>query len=123
MVANARAIAQTANLAGDDATANNFTSIANSLEAAIFKHLWDPELEFFVDVIRSNNSNLVQLPGREEVGLYPFRFDIGLQSQYNNPAYRNLFDYEGFMTQYGPTTLETRDSHYDAIKPATYCCY
>ena len=123
MVGNARAIAQTAAAAGNVTVAANFTSIADNLESAIFKYLWDPTQQFFVDVIRSNNSNLTQLQGREEVGLFPFRFGIGLQKQYSDPSAQEVFDIQGFGSEFGPTTLETRNYYYDAIKPATYCCY
>ena len=123
MVANARAIAETAAAAGNTTVAANFTSIAHNLESAIFEYLWDPAQQFFVDVIRPNNSNLTQLQGREEVGLFPFRFGIGLQNQYSDPSFQEVFDAQGFGTKFGPTTLETRNYYYDAIKPATYCCY
>ena len=123
MVANAQAIAQTARLAGEDTVAETFSSAASNLETAVLQNLWDPSQQFFVDVIRSNNSNLTRLEGRQEIGLYPFRFDISLQSQYSNPPYEQLFEDAGFMTNYGPTTLERRNRFYGPIKPTTYCCY
>lgn len=126
MVANARAIAQTAKLAGNKALAMNYTSIADKIEDAMFKHLWDPDQHFFVDIIRINNYSLGQagiIQGREEVGLFPFRFGIGLSPQYANPSIQEIFDPEGFEASYGPTTLERRNKYYDAMKPTTYCCY
>ena len=123
MVANARAIAEIATQTGDSSTASNFTNIANGLENAFYQHLWDPDQQFFVDVIRPNNTNLSALTGREEVGFYPFRFGIGLAPQYANSSAAVMFDLNGFLTEYGPTTLEVRNQYYDATKPSDYCCF
>jgi hypothetical protein len=76
MVANARAIVQVADQAGDFATATTFLDIANQLEQSIYDHLWDPTQNFFVDVILPNNPNLTKVMGREEVGMFPYRFGI-----------------------------------------------
>jgi glycogen debranching enzyme len=103
--------------------ASNFTKIASNLESAMQKHLWDPDQEFFVGVIRPNNTNFTKITGREEVGLYPFRFGIGLDPTQSNPAITQLFDPEGFLATYGPTTLEVRNQYYAATKPSGYCCY
>lgn len=123
MVANARAIAATASIAGNKAVAFNYSRIADAIEAAMYDHLWNTEKQFFVDVIVPDNQNLTQLDGREEVGLYPFRFGIGLEKKYADPSYKELFDPQGFLTTYGPTTLEVRNQYYDATKPTGYCCY
>lgn len=109
MVANSRAIAQVAIQAGDDATAATFMETANKLEQSIYDHLWDPSQNFFVDVIMPNNLNLSQVMGREEVGIFPYRFGIGLTPEYANASVQELFDQEGFLTTYGPTTLEVRN--------------
>ena len=123
MVANARAIATVATQAGDPSTASNFTNIANNLESAFYQHLWDPDQQFFMDIIRPNNTNLSTLIGREEVGFYPFRFGIGLAPQYANSSAAAMFDPNGFLTEFGPTTLEVRNQYYDATKPSDYCCF
>jgi len=123
MVANARAIAATASAAGNKVVASNYTQVAAALEAAMYNHLWDPIQQFFVDVIMPNNPNHTKIQGREEVGLYPFRFGIGLQANYSNPSYEEMFDPQGFLATYGPTTLEIRNQYYDATKPSGYCCY
>ncbi|PVH88495.1 hypothetical protein DL98DRAFT_628537 [Cadophora sp. DSE1049] len=123
MVANARAIAQVAKQSGDSETASNFTQIADRLEQAMSDKLWDPVQEFFVDVIRPNNPNLTKVMGREEVGLYPFRFGVGLEPKYSNASIQKLLDPQGFLTPYGPTTLEVQNEYYFATKPSDYCCY
>ncbi|CZR50838.1 uncharacterized protein PAC_00712 [Phialocephala subalpina] len=123
MVANARAVAQVAVQAGDSATAATFTKKADQLEQAIYDRLWDPSQNFFVDVIMPNNPNLTKVMGREEVGFFPYRFGIGLTSQYANTSVQELFDPQGFLTAYGPTTLEVRNQYFTATKPSDYCCY
>ncbi|KAI0508909.1 Six-hairpin glycosidase-like protein [Xylaria bambusicola] len=123
MVANARAIARAANLAKDNDIESEFSKIANELEAAMFEYLWSPEQEFFMDVIRPNNPNLTRLTGREQVGLFPYRFAIGLNERYAQSALNSMFDPKGFLATYGPTTLEIRDPWFMGTKPDSYCCY
>jgi len=123
MVGNARAISSVATQAGDSRTALNFSKLADQLERSIGIHLWDPEQNFFVDVIRPNNPNLTKVQGREEVGLFPYRFGVGLDSQYANASVQQLFDPQGFLATYGPTTLEIRNQYFAATKPNSYCCY
>ncbi|KAI0467634.1 Six-hairpin glycosidase [Xylaria cf. heliscus] len=123
MVANARAIARAAEIAHDGPTGSQFSKIADDLEAAMYERLWAPEQEFFMDVIRPNNPDLTRLTGREQVGLFPYRFGIGLNKSYAQPALDSMFDPEGFFSPYGPTTLEIRDPWFAATKPTDYCCW
>ncbi|KAK7740020.1 hypothetical protein SLS62_011163 [Diatrype stigma] len=124
MVANARAIARAAKLTGNEATEATFGELANTLEAAIFRRMWAPEQEFFMDIIRPGNPNLTRLTGREQVGLFPYRFGIGLDESHAQPAVDALFDPDGFLSPYGPTTLERRDPWFMAEKEdPSYCCY
>lgn len=109
MAANARAISRAASLAGDEMVARQFTKVADDLESSLYSRLWDPVKEFFMDVIRPDNPGLERLAGREQVGLFPFRFGIGLDEKYAQPAVDAMFDPEGFLAPYGPTTLEIRD--------------
>ena len=121
MVANARAIASVASQAGKADVAKNFTMIADKIQDAMYARLWDPEQEFFVDVIRPDNPNLNFIDGREEVGLFPFRFGIGLDKKYTVPSIQQLFDPQGFYAPYGPTTLEIRNKYFTAEVPG--CCW
>ncbi|KAF2966545.1 hypothetical protein GQX73_g7020 [Xylaria multiplex] len=124
MVANARAIARAANIAHDDLTSSNFSKIADELEAAMYELLWAPEQEFFMDIIRPGNPKLTRLTGREQVGLFPYRFGIGLEKSYAQPALDTMFDPIGFLAPYGPPTLEIRDPWFAATKPdPDYCCW
>ncbi|KAI0868237.1 Six-hairpin glycosidase-like protein [Hypoxylon argillaceum] len=124
MVANARAIARAAGIAHDSFVEIQFLKIAENLEAAMYEHLWAPEQEFFMDVIRPNNPNMTRLTGREQVGLFPYRFGIGLNESYAQPALDSMFDPMGFLSPYGPTTLEIRNQWFAATKPdPNYCCW
>ncbi|KAI1294325.1 Six-hairpin glycosidase-like protein [Xylaria venustula] len=119
MVANARAIARAAQLAQDDDNESKFSQIADDIETAMYEFLWAPEQEFFMDVIVPDN----RLTGREQVGLFPYRFDIGLNKSYAQPALDAMFDTMGFLAPYGPTTLEIRNPWFAAVKPDDYCCW
>ncbi|KAH8814191.1 Six-hairpin glycosidase-like protein [Hyaloscypha sp. PMI_1271] len=123
MVANSRAISLVATQAGDSKTASKFSKIADKLEHSIYKHLWDSDQNFFVDVIRPNNPELAKVQGREGVGLFPFRFGVGLDAKYANLSVQQLFDPQGFFATYGPTTLEQRNKYYAGTKPGGACCY
>ncbi|KAI1432873.1 Six-hairpin glycosidase [Xylaria sp. CBS 124048] len=124
MVANARGIARAAELAHDGLTQSRFLKLADELETAMYRRLWAPEQEFFMDVIRPGNPNLTRLTGREQVGLFPYRFGIGLNHTYAQPALDSMFDPMGFLAPYGPTTLEIRNRWFAATKPdPNYCCW
>lgn len=126
MVANAQAIAHTAQLAGNASLAKEYLAIARGIKNAMFFWLWDYDLHFFVDFVRKDNYSMGhdgRTQGRELVGLFPYRFGIGLTGPYANEPMKQLFDPEGFQAEYGPTTLERRNEFYDATKPSSYCCY
>ncbi|KAI1631513.1 Six-hairpin glycosidase-like protein [Biscogniauxia mediterranea] len=123
MAANARAVATAANFAHDGSTAAKFTKLADDLENAIHQRMWATEQRFFMDIIRPGNPNLTPLSGREQVGLFPYRFGIGLNRSYAQPAVDAMFDTDGFLAPFGPTTLEIRDPWFMATRPNDYCCY
>ncbi|KAI1332303.1 Six-hairpin glycosidase [Xylariaceae sp. FL0255] len=124
MVANARAISKAAELVNDGFNEAKFSQIADDLETAMYQRLWAPEQEFFMDIIRPGNPNFTTLTGREEVGLYPYRFGIGLNETYAQPALDSMFDTQGFLSPYGPTTLEIRNEWFNAtLDDPSYCCW
>ncbi|OTB03807.1 hypothetical protein M426DRAFT_169759 [Hypoxylon sp. CI-4A] len=123
MVANARAISRAAKLARNGFLEVKFAKVADDLENAMYKRMWAPEQKFFMDIIKPNNPNLTRLTGREQVGLFPYRFGIGLDEAHAQPAVDSMFDPKGFLAPYGPTTLEIRDPWFMAVKPDDYCCY
>lgn len=121
MVANARAIAKVAEKAGNNSIKERYTQHADSIENSMYKYLWDDEQQFFQDVVAENNTALKPIKGRQQVGIFPFRFGIGMNKNYTDPVIDQLFDNAGFYAKYGPTTLEKRNKYYVPLKGE--CCY
>lgn len=118
MVANAWAIAEVARLAGKTAVADEWTTRASTLEQKMHDLLWDEDQSYWIDVIWQTNQRVT---GRELIGFFPYRFGIGTSDE----AIRGLeatLDEEGFLTEFGPTTLEQRNPYYTALKNMTNCC-
>ncbi|KAL7894117.1 carbohydrate-binding module family 13 protein [Trichoderma sp. SZMC 28014] len=107
---DARAIANLATLAGDSATASEFTSKANALQTAMQTYLWDSSLQFFMHMPRDNNSALALFTTREIMGYFPWQFDM--PGSANIAAFSQLKDSQGFAATYGPTTAERRSPYY-----------
>lgn len=120
MTANAKAIARAARLAGRADLEAEFNDIAGRVEEAMYTRLWATEQQFFNDIIRPENPALTPLTGRQQVGLFPFRFGIGLEEQYSQPAIDAMFDPEGFYSEFGPTTLEIRNEWSELSKPREF---
>lgn len=123
---NAMAISEIARLAGEHATAKRFLVKAQALRENIIKWLWDPQRQFFYDVLKPDDPAHKRLDTREEVGFIPWYFDIPGPPQ--TPAWRQLFDPRGFAAEYGPTTTERRSRWfiYKAEDPRGWdggCCH
>ncbi|KAK8256672.1 Six-hairpin glycosidase-like protein [Phyllosticta capitalensis] len=128
MIANARAIAEVARIAGNASLAQQWSTRAATLEQRMRDLLWDDELQFWIDVICGTNTPAV---GRQLIGYFPFRFDVFASvSNASSPSAAEVrgleaglsADGEGFLTEFGPTTLEQRNPYYTALKNSTYCC-
>ena len=118
MVAGAGAIADIAQLAGETALAQQWSTYRNSLYSSMEKLLWNEDLKFWIDVIEGTNQ---QILGRQLIGFYPWRFEIGTTDDMRMGLEASL-NSEGFLTDYGPTTLERSNPYYTALKNQTYCC-
>ena len=118
MIAGARAIAQVADLAGNGTLARNWTTYADGLQQRMEDMLYSNELDFWIDVVEGTNH---RCQGRELIGYYPYRFDVGTNSTYIR-GLEAVVDTEHFLTEYGPTTLEQVNPYYTALKNSTYCC-
>jgi hypothetical protein len=115
---DARAIAGIASLAGDTATANDFTSRATALQNAVQTHLWDSGRQFYYGVARDNNPSLNKTGSRELMGYLPWMVDMAPAS--NAAAFAQLKDPNGFSAAYGPTTAERRSPWF--MYQAGNCC-
>lgn len=109
MYADAMAIKKIAELAGDNTTANTYNTKATNLRAKIISDLWDSGKNFFV---QRKSSNYAFLSGREEIGFFPWYFNIPDNSSAYSQAWSQLMDSQGFYATYGPTTLERRNTHF-----------
>lgn len=118
MVSGARAIAEVARLANQTALAAQWNERADVLYENMRKWLWDEDLKFWIDVVEGSNLRVV---GRELIGYFPYRLDVGIEKDVIKGLEAGL-TIEGFITPYGPTTLEQTDPYYTAFKNTTYCC-
>ncbi len=136
MYADALAIARTARLAGDEATATNYEARAAALKTNVQKLLWDPQREFFFPMSMRDEAdkdgNVVKKHtltyqsgkfagsphGREEHGYIPWQFNLpdpGYES-----AWKFLMDSNYFYAEFGPVTVERNDPLFLLQKS---CCW
>lgn len=118
MLAAARTIAEIAQLAGNSSVARQWNSTAETLYTKMLNLLWSDELQIWIDVIEGTN---MKVEGRELIAYFPFRFDVGTNDTFVRGLEAGL-DSDGFITAYGPTTLEQRNEYYTEFKNTTYCC-
>jgi hypothetical protein len=104
MFANARAIANIAQLAGEGKLADEFDTKAARLKKITEENLWNPDANFF-EVLRNDGkfSN-----AREEIGFIPWMFELPDAGNNYDAAWAQLIDPEGFFAPYGITTAERR---------------
>lgn len=118
MIAGARAIANVAHSTNRTSLSSTWNGYAASLTQQMQRMLWDDDLQFWIDVIEGTN---VQVKGRELIGYFPLRFDVGTDAHYIRGLESGLTP-EHFLTTFGPTTLEQTNPYYTALKNLTYCC-
>lgn len=98
--------------------AQTWSDYAEDLYSRMHDNLYSDELNFWIDVVEGTN---LRCQGRELIGYFPYRFDIGT----NETMLRGLetaTNNEHFLTEFGPTTLEQMNPYYTALKNTTYCC-
>ncbi|KAK5136227.1 hypothetical protein LTR08_003834 [Meristemomyces frigidus] len=118
MVAGARAISEIAALAGQSALAETWGEYAEGLWGRMEEQLYSQELNFWIDVVEGTN---LRCEGRELIGYFPYRFDIGTNETYIRGLEAGITN-ERFLTEFGPTTLEQTNPYFTAFKNTTYCC-
>ncbi len=102
MVANARAIAAIAKLAGRQDLADEFTTKSDSLRELTLASLWDADAEFFKVRLESGAVS----DAREAIGYIPWMF--GVAGREHAAAWRQVNDHDGFWAPAGLTTAERR---------------
>jgi hypothetical protein len=108
MFADARAIANIADLLGRNGVAAEFRAKAAKLKQLVQEKLWDKDAQFFKFLPDRPNARLSI--GRELIGYTPWYAnlpDAGFEA-----AWKQLMDTNGFFAPYGPTTAERRSPQF-----------
>ncbi|GAB7354398.1 hypothetical protein MBLNU459_g4895t2 [Dothideomycetes sp. NU459] len=116
MIAGARAISTIANLNGQTSLGSTWKNYASTLYADMQDLLWSDEIQFWIDVVEGTN---LRCQGRELIGYFPYRFDVGTGDKYVVGLEAGLTP-EHFLSEYGPTTLEQTSPYFTALKNTTY---
>ncbi len=74
-------------------------------------------------IFRLDNPSNALLDTREEVGFYPWRWQVPDNRHNFSIALDQLFDEHGFDSKYGPTTCEMRSKWYIGDQKNPTCCW
>ena len=118
MVAGARAVSNVAQLNGNTSLASTWIDYASSLYSRMESTLWSNTSQFWIDVVQGTN---LRVEGRQLIGLYPYRFDVGTEDS-RIPGIEASLNEDAFVSAYGPTTLEQTNPYFTAEKNISYCC-
>jgi hypothetical protein len=135
--ADALAIARTAELAGDPATAEAYRRKAAGIKETMQKKLWDPKRQFFFPMSKqdeeANGFKVKALTltyqsgqhagseyGRELIGYVPWQFGMPDGDKGYEVAWKKLMDNQAFFAPFGPTTVELKDPMFLLKKS---CCW
>lgn len=105
MWADATAIRQMAQIAGNDSLTNTFSHKADQIKSRMLQTLWDEEDQFFKVLPRGSDS---LSSCRELLGYVPWYLELVPPDQGYEVAWKQLMDPEGFFAPFGPTTAEQR---------------
>ncbi|KAM3513659.1 hypothetical protein MY11210_002670 [Beauveria gryllotalpidicola] len=114
---DARAIAEIASLAGNSGLKREYKERADRLQKALQTHLWNQGKKFFVHRHRDFGQKL--LDHREIMGFLPWMFDMP-SANFSTEPFKQLMDKCGFLSAFGPTTLEKRSTWH--MHEADGCC-
>lgn len=116
MYANAKAIAEVAEMAGDHDNEVLFSAKAEKIKKLMQDHLWDPKDEFFKVIPLETKDEVIEDWSfraidpdhnvREEIGFIPWYFN--LPDDGYEIAWKQIMDENGFYAPFGPTTAERR---------------
>ncbi|KAI7192068.1 glycogen debranching enzyme, partial [Hortaea werneckii] len=115
MWANARAIADTARVAGQDDVATDFDQRAAALKDRFQTSIWNTSLEHFIDRYYVDNEYVnywEPIRGRELVGLVPWMFGMPDDNSTYSAAWKHLLDPEELRGSGGMRTVEPSYEYY-----------
>ncbi len=102
MIANARAIAAIAEMAGRSEVAEEFKDKSDKLRSLVLESLWDPDAQFYKVRLEAGGVS----DAREAIGFLPWTFSIARPE--DAVAWRQILDHDGFWAPSGLTTAERR---------------
>lgn len=137
MWADAKAIANIAELAGQTGVARQYVEKADKLKAKMLELMWDQKRKFFFPVLKQDEERdghqLKKLTrtyesgqyagdshGRELIGYVPWQFNMLPVSDKFDVAWQKLMDRDGFYADFGPSTVERNDPMFLLQKS---CCW
>lgn len=115
MAANARAISNIAELAGDRQLARQFADRSEALRQRILGDLWNPQLTHFADRYKVNNEHVKYwepIRARELVGYLPWMFDLVPDDARYAKAWDHLLDPGTLAGKAGMRTVESSYQYY-----------
>lgn len=118
MIANARSISNVASLVGNETLAATWSDYAIELYDSMISLLWNEDIQFWIDVVKDGKLPAI---GRQIIGLYSYRFDVGTEDT-RLPGIGASLNEEVFVAEWGPTTLEKSNPYFTTDKNTTYCC-
>ena len=101
-------------------TAHDFATKAGALQRAQDKYLWDDTTNFYKHVMRDFNPGLAKILDREEIGFVPWMFEM--TGPNHSDAWAQLLDPQGFLSEFGVTTVERR-SQWFMFQADAGCCH
>ncbi len=110
MYGNAKAIAYTANLAGDKKLAKQFSAKADTIKNLVEQRLWSSQMDFFETLKQADTFAHV----REEIGYMPWYTNMVSADAKYNVAWQQVLDEKGFLAPFGLTTAERRHPQFRA---------
>jgi len=124
--ANARAIANIAELQGDRRLADTYNSQAESIKRSVQNSLWNSTFQHFMDRYRTTNNYVKQwdfISGRELVGYVPWAHDLPDDNLTYARAWKHILNTEELAGPFGLRTVEPsykyymRQYRYEGTKP------
>lgn len=115
MFANARAIAQVAALARDDAAVRDYVNRAAALKMRVEADLWNAQLDHFGDRYKVSNAHVeywASIRARELVGYVPWAFGMLDDAPLYAKAWAHLLSPRGFAGAAGLRTVEPGYQYY-----------
>jgi hypothetical protein len=116
MFANARALSNMAEMAGNKAMAADYAARADALQKRVLTDLWSDRLTHFIDRHQSRKNEFVHywdpIRNRELVGYLPWMFDLVPDDAKYAQAWRHLLDPASLAGKAGMRTVEANYEYY-----------